>query len=114
MRENTHSEIDLSKIKPGDEVTVRAVVSDAQHTENWGLHFKHLNGAYDGACRHFVHPDCIVSHTPKALSVGDKVKAAEWPPSITLEVLCIHDGMAWLRDSGGSYVQSALSNLERV
>jgi hypothetical protein len=65
--------VDISKIKPGDEVTVRAVVHSTDGM-SWGLCFKHHNGAWDGSVRHFVHPGCVVSHTPKALAVGDRVE----------------------------------------
>lgn len=94
--------VDLSKIRPGDEVTVRAVVSEHRYAENWGLHFQHVTGLYDGRARHYVHPDCIVSHTPKALAVGDRVRDGAHPTATKATVLFADDRDVVIRtDEGG-------------
>lgn len=77
--------VDLSKIKPGDEVTVRVRVARV------------------AGCAVFVQiePDeavCfsagpIVSHTPKALTVGDRVRGGQWFGHIKH----VDGGHAWVR-----------------
>jgi hypothetical protein len=69
MRENTHS-VDLSKIEPGDEVTVRATVRDL-HSDRLGLKFSDLDCAW-------APTSDVVTHTPKALNVGLLGQARWW------------------------------------
>jgi hypothetical protein len=57
---------DLSKIKPGDEVTVRVSVVIV------GDDIKVAVPGISGGV--WISANAIVSHTPKALSVGDRVK----------------------------------------
>lgn len=90
---------DLSKIKPGDEVTVRLVVNAVNE-----------NGVF--AIRPGWHPsesirldgmeDAIVSHTPKALQPGDRVRAAAhvsgWRDKPHIGIIrAIEGDDAWLR-----------------
>lgn len=60
--------IDISKIRPGDEVTVRVKVSGPRGG-GWAIH--PLQSPADS----FVLGNAIVSHTPKELQPGDRVKS---------------------------------------
>lgn len=101
--------VDLSKIKPGDEVTVRAVVKRA--ADEFGVLLCTTAG---GDPDDFMAVEAeIVSHTPKALSVGDRVKADGWKVAV-FTVVAIDDGWAWIKDAKSSRLQLPLSDLERI
>jgi hypothetical protein len=104
--------VDISKIKPGDEVLVRGVC--LQHpTEpgakgeaiDWVPHFR------AGSVR--INHEAIVSHTPKALAVGDRVKVADYA-TVRASILAISGKWAWLKDDGESHWREPLSRLERA
>lgn len=64
-------DIDVSKIKPGDEVTIRAFVDERAATPSDGRDF--VSVRISGSLT-IVRAMNIVSHTPKALAVGDRVR----------------------------------------
>lgn len=110
--------VDLSKIKPGDEVTVRGVVDSVRDFvggaellvkfEDWRRQPDvRESWSYVG-----VNVDQLASHTPKALSVGDRVRGGGW--RCTFTVVALDDGWAWLKDAEGSRVQEPISVLERI
>lgn len=109
--------VDISKIRPGDEVTVRATVVDlpGDHWNSFRLRYEHpeaLRGEGLVNATHDIPSRSIVSHTPKALSVGDRVQVnfAEGP------IVAIHGRYAWV-DLGapdGHPSTWILSDLERI
>jgi hypothetical protein len=105
--------VDLSKIKPGDEVTVRAVVREIA-----GPFVRSDGKAWDIKVRPhaFVHSewiehDAIVTHTPKALSVGDRVRVKN--STAVRTVLALHGQYAWLSDGESCWTEE-LDYLERA
>jgi len=99
--------VDLSKIKPGDEVTVRAVVADCRDAENWGLHFEHIGGG----ARFFVHPAAISTHAPKPLAVGDRARSSVGQAYI---VMAVDGPYVWVKQAeGDNYATYLASRLER-
>ena len=108
--------IDISKIKPGDEVTVRLTVQSV-HREgptNWPVRVC-LNGAEDFGIDGDgnVRAEYIATHTPKALAVGDVV--AFLPLERRVTIIAISGGRAWVRrlDGGSDYICD-LRSLDRV
>lgn len=99
--------VDLSKIKPGDTVTIEAVVRDEPRSYSDGKYVSVKAGVecFSFPCR------SIVSHTPKALSVGDRVRVN----GAEAAILAVHGGYAWV-DLGTSTHPGTwgLSQLERV
>lgn len=105
--------VDLSKIKPGDEVTVRGVVT----VVNKGITVQFPNSALGAEL--WVPDLDIVSHTPKTLSVGDRVKGRDFGSRMTGQVLALDGPDAWVAWSETLYEPSrretwALSDLERL
>lgn len=118
--------IDLSKIKPGDEVLVRGVVRRTRDEPGWPALEVELN-LEGGIC----YPNgedvqeismglsAIVEHHPKALSVGDRViKAAG--VTFTGVIVAIDANRAWVtwgkRDGGWGEGDEVLplADLERA
>jgi hypothetical protein len=91
--------VDISRIKPGDEVLVRCVAAPGFCPQRPLV--TPDSGALVG--NEFMPPSkAIVSHTPKALSVGDVVRAAPhvstWKDKPHSGVIRAIDGdAAWLR-----------------
>lgn len=108
--------IDLSKIKPGDEVTIRGRAIRNRHDdgktwvevsfENGPARFHHFTGP--------IAAESIATHTPKALSVGDRVKVRGRPIHTEPVIIAIDDDWAWLKDIEGDRWHVRLSGLERV
>ena len=108
--------IDISKIKPGDEVTVSFVVNEVD-----AVGWKHVEcrpGDLDGGV---VEDDYIsvgvkriVAHIPKALAVGDV--AIFLPLERRVSIIAISGDRAWVGrlDSGGSDYICDLRSLDRV
>lgn len=88
--------VDLSKIKPGDEVTVRVVVTAAGKNSLKVSVPGIENGLWFDAAE-------IVSHTPKALSVGDRVRwtrytqVADIPMRVGGVLLAVDADTAWVK-----------------
>lgn len=99
--------VDLSKIKPGDEVTVRCVVLNAQPDHDGDIKGD-FGAGEDGDCPMHFKPDRIVSHTPKALAVGDRVKSRLGSG----EVKHVIEQRAWVDWSTGQQLIHQLSDLE--
>jgi hypothetical protein len=102
--------IDLSKIRPGDEVTVRLRIL-GECVGGWRV------ATSDGsAARFFVEADDIVSHTPKGLSVGDRALYGSTEFEIIAGPRVRSDGVAeyaiW-NDRDG-FMCSVAERLERV
>lgn len=98
--------VDISKIRPGDEVTVRFIVTEIKD------HDVFLSDRMGSGPLVDAPTDRIVSHTPKAPSVGDMVQVnfAEGP------IVAIHGRYAWV-DLGapdGHPSTWILSDLERI
>lgn len=103
------SVIDVSKIKLGDEVTVRAHAISGygdllavRVTQRGRLDPLHIT----------IPVSAIISHTPKALAVGERVKFAGNPNSITGEVIARDDRLAWVRWDGTSERYDGLERLD--
>lgn len=110
--------IDLSKIKVGDEVLVRMTVKRAGFGPDYrGLYYVACKDPYDDDANpsRDVVPllSAIVSHTPKALAVGDRVTMRGWGKA-TLRLLCIHGPWAWMADDDDTTIQGPLAHLERA
>ncbi|WP_300573491.1 hypothetical protein [Phenylobacterium sp.] len=67
--------VDISKIKPGDEVTVRLVVRKADDTDV-PLQVVHPSD-HSGTEGVWVEANRVVSHTPRELQMGDKFRAGD-------------------------------------
>lgn len=105
--------VDLSKIKPGDEVTVRFVV-------HWAVNPNGMLAVIPGAA-HVNHAgelvlnaSAVVEHHPKALSVGDRVKMPGTWREVVFEVIGVSGQWAWLKDADEHHLQARLSELERI
>lgn len=86
--------VDLSKIKPGDEVTVRAVV--LRNTAKIGVQgqwFMCWPDHHDATF--YAFPKDIVSHTPKALAVGDRVKRRDANNPYAAKIIAIDRTGEW-------------------
>ena len=97
--------VDISKIKIGDTVTIRASVTYSQHGE---LRIDL------GGCRIPLQEDEIVTHTPKPrpIEVGDRVRHRD-DLGVFGTIVCIADEEAWLRYNGGGHCTYRLENLVR-
>ena len=96
------SKIDFSKIKVGDEVTVRMRV-----------HARLLSVLRCGYYDDWIKNDEIVSHTPAPpFKVGDKVrgKGENYP---TINVLCISGNHFWGTIDGGAPSTFAIRDFEK-
>jgi hypothetical protein len=119
--------IDISKIRPGDEVTVRATVQpvtslSVRFTDgDFLVRIPHQPGAaYPGTLTETpVLAEAIVSHTPKALQPGDRVRCRtdgdrEYEvvagPRTRADGVCEY--AIWRSDDGFSYARA--ERLERV
>lgn len=105
--------IDLTKIKPGDAVTVRMFVVGIEHDQAL------VSLASDRPAVLALAQSMVATHTPKALSVGDRViKVAG--VTFTGVIVAIDDDRAWVtwgkRDGGWGEGDNVchLSDLERV
>ena len=90
----------FNAIREGDEVTVRGVVADSME----GNLIVRV-----GICHLSIRAEQVASHTPKALSVGDRVINR-----YTLdrgELVAIHNERAWVMCNFG-YLTFSLSDLE--
>lgn len=113
--------IDLSKIKPGDEVTVRGVVSDVADRYDGERNRVRVDLA-DGEGYCYVGAGGIVSHTPKPLSVGDRVKKRTLDLDVLTDAQRIYtitaideDGWMLLADRGrSSRVMASREIVERA
>lgn len=117
--------IDLSKIQPGDELTVRVKVARLHLHRQCGpgpgveVEVSLPDRSYVNTDTVEIRLDDIVSHTPapKKLAVGDRVRNARcknFPPGYQGgEIMAIVDGWAMVRfDRTPGVVE--LSTLERV
>lgn len=105
--------VDLSKIKPGDEVLVRLTYVGHSNVAP-GTGWQRLANS---AREHLsVHSSDFVSHTPKALSVGDRVQLMSGGRGF---IRAIIGARAWvdLVDDPDEHLNGCaygLANLERV
>lgn len=65
--------VDVSKIKVGDEVTVRATVRANDGSDDLPVCAAPVNSSSTDY-EWWFRPDDILSHTPKGFAVGDRVK----------------------------------------
>jgi len=121
MGEKQTQAVDLSKIKPGDEVLVRGIV-DRAYTHASGVPAFTLRGIKRPTSTIDVEAEAIVSHTPKALEVGDQVRGkAPVGHALGGSILAIDGDAAWVRWTASIYDGSTdrretwwLRDLERV
>lgn len=114
--------VDLSKIRPGDEVTVRGtVLGDPQHTHTVRVVLAGYGPAIsDHSASLSVTSEHIVSHTPKALAVGDRVARPRYCVGDVYLVEHVSGDWCWLKPERATGegvnrgVLSPLSGLERV
>jgi hypothetical protein len=119
--------IDLSRIKPGDEVTVRAVVDSVRNFEGGAQllvkveDWRRTPATTDAWSYVGINIDQLTDHTPTALSVGDRVKAIHAPVRAAGFgiVRAIHEQRAWVeRDDGGDqsggFETWSVASLERA
>ena len=104
---NGAAPVDLAKVKVGDWVTIRAEVTEVS-VNSWRV----LPPTFAADIGQWVGPNDIASHTPKALAVGDRVKATGWDSA--LSIVAIDDAWAWLRDGESNRIQMPLRDLERI
>lgn len=97
--------VDISKIKPGDKITLGATV------ENIGGQAASLLVSIDGV-RIGVLASEVVSHTPRELDVGEDCKDASTGQIVA--VLARAGGLAWVRGPTGWPYTANLSDLERI
>ena len=105
--------IDISKIKPGDFVTVRARVLEIDERKPAESNIApsvaiRLNSSL------WVLSSTIVSHepAPEPLKIGDVVEVC--PGKSQGTIVGLHDGSAWVYVFKQSYVWKKLSELRRV
>lgn len=106
--------VDLSKIRPGDEVLVRRTVA--------GLYSSQVNIGGEnadtllGTRPLWVSADQILAHTPKALEVGDRVKTKTVPAFASPFgiVRAIREGFAWVSRDNEDLETWAISELDRA
>lgn len=107
--------VDISKIKPGDEVTVlftagepyRQPFIDRQDlTVTFGEGLNKVTFC--------VPASLVVSHTPRALKVGDVVRVPAHSDSVTGEVLAVDGQECWVRWRNGRRSTWGVDVVERV
>jgi hypothetical protein len=113
--------VDLSKIKPGDEVLVRCVVRERGSAARNIFHCLTVSDADQELSSSFmVLGDEIAAVTPKALAVGDRVKVgAEMPDDFlwtgrVVRLAAIDGKHAWLASDEGDHLTIDPERLERV
>lgn len=90
--------VDISKIKVGDEVTVKAIVKEVTVRGNIKFDVKAFGSAA------IAFPSDIVTHTPKPreFKPGDEVRFRdEWTTSL-FRVVYVKDEHAWIEKIGSS------------
>lgn len=108
--------VDLSKIRPGDEVTV-STTGVVRSVGDGGMVLKLKGGDFETTfTRGEVAALVLVSHTPapEPLAVGDRVKIKDCGPEYAGTILGLHESLAWLRFLSGGYTTAEVSGLERV
>jgi hypothetical protein len=99
--------IDVSKIRVGDEVTVRAAVDDIRHADSTAPVSVSFNGV---GHTHWIRASDIATHTPKPrdFKPGDRVTHANHG-GLTFNVIASNSkGALWVEDAGGwNFVESA-------
>ena len=108
--------IDISKIKPGDFVTVRAKVlgiEDKTVPAGEICIIPDMHAHRFESCI-WVLPSTIVSHepAPEPLKIGDVVEVH--PGNSEGTIVGLHDGNAWIYVFKQSYLWTKLSELRRV
>lgn len=105
-----NDKIDLTKVKPGDEVTVRAVVKGIEHGQAL------VSFAPDGPTILALTQGMIEAHHPKTLSVGDRVRCPKFKANdATGEVLAVRNHQVWVQFEGYLKPDTVLlSDLERI
>lgn len=104
--------VDISKIGPGDTVAVQCVVTDVLPRAVYSVAVRAAGCVQ--AQPTWVLPSDIVSHTPRELQKGDKVRfngtARDW------SVVSVDGGYAWVREIACDRDQAVipLSDLERI
>lgn len=108
-----NDKIDLTKVKPGDEVTVRLTYDgdSVVAPESGWKRFSNSAGQ-----EVVIHSFDIVTHTPKALSVGDRVRCPKFKANdATGEVLAVRNHQVWVQFEGYLKPDTVLlSDLERI
>lgn len=106
--------VDISKIKVGDEVTVRGVCARAAYmvghrNDSIYIDFPAVTALANTA---WIDADRIVSHTPRPVAIGDKVR--ERPNGQHGEVLGLHGVQAWVRWGVNDFATTYAEGLERL
>ena len=109
-RRSEMTDIDVSKIKPGDVVGVRVLSIAATGA---------VEVRTEMDCAEWLHPSAIVSHTPApkpALKVGDRVRCPFDTPAARapFEVIWIEGAVVYFRPTkpGFSVAEAHLSEVE--
>jgi hypothetical protein len=99
--------VDLSKIRPGDEVLASMRVNSLYGGSVYGT----FVGEHDYTKSRLIPPEAIISHATKTLVVGDRVLY----PRLGLGVILAIDGdFVWLLNDGGARFTVRLTSLERA
>lgn len=95
--------IDVSKIRIGDEVTVRVTVRDAD-----------LRGSIRVTRDPWLRSDDIVAHHPKPreFKPGDRVTACHFPDVRT--IVAVDNGEAWIRSPLGGHHSASFESLRHA
>ena len=108
--------IDISKIKPGDFVTVRAKVLGVQDKTVPAGEICIIPDMHDHRLQSWIWvlPSAITGHelAPEPLKIGDMVEVC--PGKSQGTIVGLHDGNAWVYVFKQSYLWKKLSELRRV
>lgn len=102
--------VDISKIGPGDTVAVQCVVTDVSPKAVYSVAVRAAGCVQ--AQPTWVSPSDIVSHTPRELQVGDRVRIGISDPAG--EVVGVYEGKAWVKLGRCGPLTYDIANLERI
>lgn len=109
----TNFPIDLTKLQPGDEVTVRARVKfvGTSRTKEDAYSLETNDGCPSAF---LILGNGILTHTPRALAVGDSVTASHALRRDPGVLLCIDGNQGFVRWSDGSHGIWPLTSMSRT
>lgn len=111
--------VDISKIKAGDEVTLRLMVTTVNPNGTW-VALPHWHGSEAVNISDEDNVSAVVEHHPKAPSVGDRVK--HLLKGDEGSVVSVEGSFVWVkfgpgydgRSGANTYDTCLASNLERI